>query len=217
VSIVDRLPAWDLKRATEFAAACHTNAFSWLEEPLDWHDYDGLAALKKRSNVKIAGAELNHGWDEIKIMFEKDCFDIYQPDATFAGGIAQVMKVIDACCKRDRIYSPHTWTNGIGFHVNWNLALADPKGQHPLEFPLEEPGWIPEFREGIIDPILPDANGMLPPFRKPGLGFEIDRQRMRKYGKRFFKLSETGFKISVVREKGIRAALEIKKRKETPN
>jgi L-alanine-DL-glutamate epimerase-like enolase superfamily enzyme len=97
VSIVDRVPAWDLKRATEFAAACHDNGFSWLEEPLDWHDYDGLAALKKASKVKIAGAELNHGWDEIKIMFEKDCFDIYQPDACFAGGMAQVKKVIDAC------------------------------------------------------------------------------------------------------------------------
>jgi L-alanine-DL-glutamate epimerase-like enolase superfamily enzyme len=27
-------------------------------------------------------------------MFEKDCFDIYQPDATFAGGIAQVHQII---------------------------------------------------------------------------------------------------------------------------
>ena len=138
VSIVDRVPAWDLKRATEFAAACHDNGFSWLEEPLDWHDYDGLAALKKASKVKIAGAELNHGWDEIKIMFEKDCFDIYQPDACFAGGMAQVKKVIDACHEHDRIYSPHTWTNGIGFYVNWNMALADRKNSHPLEYPLEE-------------------------------------------------------------------------------
>jgi len=29
--------------------------------------------------------------------FEKDCFDVYQPDATFAGGIAQVKKVLDRC------------------------------------------------------------------------------------------------------------------------
>jgi len=213
VSIVDRIPAWDLKRATEFAAACHANGFSWLEEPLDWHDYAGLAELKRRSQLKIAGAELNHGWDEIKLMFEKDCFDIYQPDATFAGGIAQVARVIDACHRHDRIYSPHTWTNGIGFYVNWNLALSDLKSHHPLEYPLEEPGWIPEFREGIIDPIVPDADGMLPAFRRPGLGFEIDERRLRKYGKRFFKLSETGLKLRVIREKGIRAALEIKQRK----
>jgi len=51
VSIVDRVPAWDLKRATEFAAACHDNGISWLEEPLDWHVYDGLAALKQASKV----------------------------------------------------------------------------------------------------------------------------------------------------------------------
>ena len=90
VSIVDRVPAWDLKRATEFAAACHANGLEWLEEPLDSRNYDGNAALKKAAQIKISGAELNYGWDEIKIMFEKDCFDVYQPDATFAGGIAQV-------------------------------------------------------------------------------------------------------------------------------
>jgi L-alanine-DL-glutamate epimerase-like enolase superfamily enzyme len=147
-------------------------------------------------------------------MFEKDCFDVYQPDATFAGGIAQVKMVIDACHRTQRLFSPHTWTNGIGFYVNWNMVLADRGNQLPLEYPLEEPSWIPELREGIIDPILPDASGMLHPFRRPGLGFEINPKRLRKYGKRFFKLTETGLKLRVIREKGLRAALELKKRKE---
>lgn len=214
VSIVDKVPAWDLKRAKEFAAACHDYKIDWLEEPLDSRDYDGNAALKKASKVKISGAELNYGWDEIKIMLEKDCFDIYQPDAVFAGGIAQVMQVIEACHKKKRLFSPHTWTNGIGFHINWNLVLADKDNNKPLEYPLEEPSWIPEYREGIIDPILPDKNGMLQPFKKPGLGFEIDPKRLRKYGKRFFKITETGLKLKVIREKGLKAALALKKRKE---
>ncbi len=216
VSIVDRIPAWDLARASEFAAACHANGYAWLEEPLDWHDYDGLAALKRTSEVKIAGAELNHGWHELKILLEKDCLDIYQPDATFAGGIAQVRKVIEACRARDRIYAPHTWTNGIGFHVNWNLALVEPESRHPLEYPLEEPSWIPEFREGIIEPILPDGNGVLQPFRKPGLGFEIDEKRLRRYGERFFKLGEAGLKLRVIREKGLKGALAIAERRPDP-
>jgi L-alanine-DL-glutamate epimerase-like enolase superfamily enzyme len=214
VSIVDRVPAWDLARAKAFADACHDHGIDWLEEPLDSRDYDGNAALKKASRVKISGAELNYGWDEIKIMFEKDCFHVYQPDACFAGGIAQVKMVIDACHSHDRLFSPHTWTNGIGFYVNWNMVLADPRNELPLEYPLEEPSWIPELREGIIDPILPDGNAMLAPFRKPGLGFEIDKRKLRKYGTRFFKLTETGLKFRVIREKGIRAALAIKKRKE---
>jgi len=214
VSIVDRVPAWGLERAKAFAAACHANDIAWLEEPLDSRDYDGNAALKKASDVKISGAELNYGWDEIKIMLEKDCFDIYQPDAVFAGGIAQVKQVIDACRRHGRHYSPHTWTNGIGFHINWNLALIDAQNNHPLEYPLEEPSWIPEFREGIIPPILPDSDGMLHPFTRPGLGFDIDPKLLKKYGRRFFKLTETRLKFKVIREKGLKAALELKKRKE---
>ncbi len=214
VSIVDKIPNWDLKRATEFAEACHANGLLWLEEPLESRNYDDNAALKKISKIKISGAELNYGWDEIKIMLEKDCFHVYQPDATFAGGIAQVKKVIDACHEKGREYSPHTWTNGIGFYVNWNMVLADPGNMLPLEYPLEEPSWIPQFREGIIAPILPDKNAVLQPFRKPGLGFDIDERLLKKYGKRFFRLSETGLKIKVIREKGLKAALDLKKRKE---
>jgi L-alanine-DL-glutamate epimerase-like enolase superfamily enzyme len=213
VSIVDRVPAWDLERAKEFAAACHTNGIRWIEEPLDSRDYDGNAALKKASPVKISGAELNYGWDEIKIMFEKDCFHIYQPDATFAGGIAQVKQVIDACHAHQREYSPHTWTNGIGFYINWNMVLADRGNALPLEYPLEEPSWVPEFREGIIAPIVPDRNGVLAPFTRPGLGFEIDQKLLKKYGKRFFRLTEFGLKIRVIREKGLKAALELNKKK----
>jgi L-alanine-DL-glutamate epimerase-like enolase superfamily enzyme len=213
VSIVDRVPAWDFDRARDFADACYDNQIDWLEEPLDSRDYDGNSALKRVSKVKISGAEINYGWDEIKIMFEKDCFHIYQPDAVFAGGISQVKKVIDACHAHNREFSPHTWTNGIGFYINWNMALADRNNSHPLEYPLEEPSWVPEFREGIIDPVIPDSNGQLQPFTQPGLGFTINEKKLKKYGQRFFKLTEFGLKIKVIREKGLKAALDIKKRK----
>ncbi|MEJ2282764.1 MAG: mandelate racemase/muconate lactonizing enzyme family protein [Desulfobacterales bacterium] len=213
VSIVDRLPAWDIGRATAFASACFDNQIEWLEEPLDSRDYDGNAALKKVSKVKIAGGELNYGWDELKIMFEKDCFDVYQPDATFAGGIAQVQRVMEMCRQKNRLFTPHTWTNGIGFYINWNMVLADPANELPLEYPLEEPSWIPAYREGIIDPIIPDKDGMLHPFTKPGLGFEIRKDWLHRYGRRFFKINETRLKLKVIREKGLKAALDLKKRK----
>ncbi len=215
VSIVDRLPAWDLERAKAFADACAANRIEWLEEPLDSRDYDANAALKRYARVKIAGAELNYGWDEIKVMFEKDCFDIYQPDAVFAGGIAQVKKVIDTCRQQNRLFSPHTWTNGIGFYINWNTLLADPDNTLPLEYPLEEPAWLPEYREGIIAPILPDGNGQLQPFDRPGLGFEIERDLLKKYGRRFFKLTESRLKLKVIREKGLRTALALARRKKS--
>ena len=124
------------------------------------------------------------------------------------------MQVIDACHKNDRLFSPHTWTNGIGFYIGWNLVLADKDNHHPLEYPNEPPSWIPEFREGIIEPIIPDKNAMLQPFKRPGLGFEIDKKLLKKYAKRFYHQTEKGLAFKVIREKGLKTALEIKKRKE---
>jgi hypothetical protein len=46
------------------------------------------------------------------------------------------------------------------------------------------------------------------------LGFEINQNLLRKYGNRFFKLTEPRLKLKVIREKGLKAALELKKRKE---
>ena len=97
--------------------------------------------------------------------------------------------MIERCHSLQRLYSPHTWTNGIGFYINWNMVLSDPDNVLPLEYPLEEPSWIPQHREGIIAPILPDANGRLQPFTRPGLGFEIDRGLLKKYGRLFFSSS----------------------------
>jgi len=122
--------------------------------------------------------------------------------------------VIDACHAHDRAFSPHTWTNGIGFYVNWNMVLADRGNTLPLEYPLEEPSWVPEIREGIIEPIMPDSDGMLRPFTRPGLGFEIDNKLLKKFGKRFFRITERGLKFKVIRQKGLKTALDIKKRKE---
>ena len=64
---------------------------------------------------------------------------------------------------------------------------------------------------------MPDADGLLQPFTTAGLGFEINQKLLRKYGKRFFKMTEIRLKLKVIREKGLKAALDLKKRKESQN
>ena len=92
--------------------------------------------------------------------------------------------------------------------------LVDKDNKLPLEYPMEEPSWIPKFRDGIIDPIVPDNNGMLQPFEQARLGFSINKKRLKKYGKRFFKLTQTGLKMKTIWEKGLKTALKIKEQKE---
>jgi len=215
VTLIDDAPLWDLERATAFAKACEDSAVRWLEEPLDMHAYDALAELRRRmKTLKIAGCELNVGWHEAKMFFEKESFDIFQPDATFCGGLATSKMVYETCMEKGLEFSPHTWTNGIGFIVNLHAFAAYPE-RVLLEYPFEPPGWIPEARDAILDePITVRGNGTVAVPQLPGLGVSIDAKKLRRYGTRFYKTSTLRLAVSTIRKKGLKTALELKRKKD---
>jgi D-galactarolactone cycloisomerase len=211
VTIVNNAPLWDLSRAKYFADACADLGVSWIEEPLPMDDYEALASLTAYSRVPIAGGELHSsGLPELKMMIERKCYNIFQPDAVMAGGISQVMEVARLCRKHNLLYSPHTWTNGIGFAVNLQVYIASGFSQSkPLEYPLNPPSWTVEKRDGLlVQPFIHDQGTLQAP-KLPGLGFEIDKKQLKKYGRRFFRMGRLGLKLFAVRDKGIRTALRI--------
>jgi L-alanine-DL-glutamate epimerase-like enolase superfamily enzyme len=213
VALIDDAPMWDLHRATEFARACADNGIAWLEEPLDMYGWDDLAELRRRSQVPIAGGELNGGWHEFGVMLEKGCLDIYQPDATFGGGISDARQVMDACQARGLRFAPHTWTNGIGLIVNLQVYAAGSR-EHPLEYPLEPPGWTPQARDGLlVEPVLADADGTIAIPRQAGMGIELDEQRLQRYGEKFFDMTTRGMAVKTIREKGFFTALRLARKK----
>ncbi len=125
VALLGDAPLWDLERATRFVKVCDELDFSWVEEPLDMYDYDAQAELRRRVKTPIAGGELNGGWHQFKVMLEKGSYDIYQPDACFTGGISHVLKLMEACEADNALsFSPHTWSNGVGFLINLQLYAA---------------------------------------------------------------------------------------------
>ena len=189
ISVTGRSPIWSLDRAIDFAHACADLDVIWLEEPLDMHAYDELAELRCRATVPIAGGEANNGWHEFKVMLEKGSYDIYQPDATFGGGITDGWRVLKVCRERGLAFTPHTWTNGIGFMVNLHLYVAGDRS-YPLEYPYEPPGWIPKVRDVLLaEPIQVDAEGKVPVPQVPGLGIDLDEEQLAHYGEKFFDWS----------------------------
>ena len=58
-------------------------------------------------------------------------------------------KVAALCEARSKGFSPHTWTNGIGLLHNLHLACGVPNCDI-LEYPYEEPGWVPEARDAML-------------------------------------------------------------------
>jgi len=182
-------PRWELERAIAFAHACEDLGVRWLEEPLSEYAYDELAELRRVVKIPIAGGELNDGWHEIKIMFEKGCFDIYQPDALWGGGITDSIRVLETCRNQGLGYSPHTWSNGLGFLINLHLHVAGDQ-EYPLEYPYDPPAWVPEVRDAILlEPIQFMSDGTIPVPQTPGFGIAVDEQKLSRYGEKFFDLS----------------------------
>jgi L-alanine-DL-glutamate epimerase-like enolase superfamily enzyme len=213
VTLVDDAPLWTLERAADFARACAGLGVRWLEEPLDMHAYDELAELCRRSEVPVAGGELNGGWHEFKVMLEKGSLDIYQPDATFGGGITDARRVLDACRERGLGYTPHTWTNGVGLLINLHVYAAGPRN-HPIEYPYEPPGWIPEYRDGILaQPIRINSDGTVDVPVAPGLGVQLDEDKLKRYGEKYFEITSRGIAVKTIREKGLFAALQIARKR----
>ena len=55
---------------------------------------DGLARLRGNLNtMMLAGGEDNHGMHEFKLLLDRDCYDILQPDALLSEGVFQLRKV----------------------------------------------------------------------------------------------------------------------------
>jgi L-alanine-DL-glutamate epimerase-like enolase superfamily enzyme len=211
VTIISDAPRWDLDRAKNFADACADANVAWIEEPLAMDAYEDLTALTSYSRVAIGGGELHSsGLPELRMMIERRCYDVFQPDAIFTGGIAQTIEVARLCREHGLGYSPHTWTNGIGFAVNLQLFAASGfADEKELEYPLAPPGWTVEARDGILQTAFDHDRGSLEVPSAPGLGFEIDRRALSRHGTRFFVMDRKRLVWFSLRHRGIKASQEI--------
>jgi len=212
VSLFRPNPDWNLERATAFARGCDELGIAWLEEPLDMHDWHGMAELRRRVKTPIAGGELHGAWHELQPLFEHDSLEKYQPDAMFCG-LTVSQRVMQECRRRGLKFSPHTWSNGFNMVVNLHAFAAWEQGGH-LEYPYEPPGFVPAAREGIMPPLTVNADGTLEVPQSPGLGLQVDERLLRRHGKRFHVSTPTRVALHTIREKGLKSALALKKAKQ---
>jgi L-alanine-DL-glutamate epimerase-like enolase superfamily enzyme len=170
----DVSPSWDFKTAAWVADALAELDVFWLEEPLHRHDYEGLAALRRRSRVRIAGGEGNRDIAELRRYLACGALDVYQHDVAWSTGILRGVQMAREVQAAGCLYSPHTWGDGLVLLANLHVAAA--VSQAPfVEFPYDPPYWTPERRDFILpQPLLPTADGYLVLPDRPGLGVEID-------------------------------------------
>ncbi|MFQ5612001.1 MAG: mandelate racemase/muconate lactonizing enzyme family protein [Anaerolineae bacterium] len=170
----DAAAPWDFKTALWVAGALAELGVYWLEEPLPRHDYRGLADLRRRASLRIAGGEGNREFAELGQYLQHGSLDVYQPDVVWSTGIWRGRQLAAEVQAAGALYSPHTWGDGLVLLANLHVAAA--VSQAPfVEFPYDPPTWTPERRDFILPaPLLPDPSGYITLPDAPGLGVRLD-------------------------------------------
>lgn len=172
--------ALPLARVRRIAAELADLGVLWLEEPLPQTDVVGARRVRAETGIQIAGGEMVRSLPELTAMIEADAFDIYQPDVVLAVGMYRARQVAEAAAVRHRLFTPHTWSNGLGLLANLHVAAGVDAGPY-LEFPYDPPGWTPERRDFFMEPLDIDAAGDVVVPDKPGLGATIDWAAVKRY------------------------------------
>jgi D-galactarolactone cycloisomerase len=91
-------------------------------------------------------------------------------------GISGARTLAELALRRNRWFTPHTWTNGIGLLANLH-ACAGVGGGPYLEYPFDPPGWTPERRDFMLaEPVAIDEEGAVRVSVRPGLGIALDEE-----------------------------------------
>jgi len=174
-------PALDPASARRTVAELGELGVLWVEEPLPGADVKGLARLRSETGVRIAGGEMTRTVPELLDYLDADSLDVYQPDVVLAVGMSRARLVAELALLKNRWFTPHTWTNGLGLLANLHVAAGVGGGPF-LEFPCDPPGWTVERRDFFLaEPLRIGRDGCLKVPTSPGLGAQVDEGAMSRF------------------------------------
>jgi len=174
----DTARPWALKDALTVARELERLDIYWMEEPLHRGDREGMRRLRDRVDIRIAAGEMTRELYEFRDLITEGAVDIVQPDAALVGGITGLRRVAILAEEHGIVFTPHTWTNGLGMVANAHLTAGI--GSAPfLEFPFDPPDWSIDRRDFLMrERIAIDENGDIVLSDASGFGVSLDPQRL---------------------------------------
>ena len=148
----------------------------WFEEALKPDAIDDFCELRRQSPVPIAGGEVLTRRQSFLPFLQRGAFDIVQPDATKVGGISEQRRIAWMAEEFGVKYIGHGWNTAVGVAGDLQIAAAMPHVD-VVEF-IGGSAYV----DGILsEPFRLDAEGYLEIPMKPGIGVELDPQKVARY------------------------------------
>jgi L-alanine-DL-glutamate epimerase-like enolase superfamily enzyme len=165
-----------LKWALRTAEMLKDHDVGWFEEALKPDAIDDFVELRRQSPVPIAGGEVLTRRQAFLPWLARGAFDIVQPDVTKVGGLSEQRRIAWMAEEFGVKYVGHGWNTALGVAADLQLATALPNVDL-VEFIGGSP-----YVDGITaEPFRLDAEGWLQIPDRPGLGVDIDREKLARY------------------------------------
>ncbi len=154
----------------------------WVEEPCPPENVSAMARIARRVNTPIATGERLVAAYGVRELVEQSVVDIIQTDANHVGGITALWKVAALANVSSISMAPHACEGPIGMLASLHVDASIPN------FLIQEccGQAVPQVRDKVWEewfgfPVMRMVNGKYPLPDKPGLGFELTEEALKKY------------------------------------
>jgi D-galactarolactone cycloisomerase len=164
------------KWALETAKMLADYDVTWFEEALPPDDIEGFIKLRENAPLPISTGEVLTRRQSFMPWIERGAVDIIQPDCTKVGGLSEARRIGWMAYDHNVLLVSHGWNTAVGLAADLHLAAALPVARW-VEYLTPSP-YIEEI---VTTPFTLDAEGLLPIPTAPGLGIELDWERIRRF------------------------------------
>ncbi|RUM20502.1 mandelate racemase/muconate lactonizing enzyme family protein [Rhizobium vallis] len=159
---------------------CEELNVMWVEEPLDAFNITGLKNLAGRYKFPIAAGERVYTRNGFRNLLETGAIDVVMPDVGNCGGVFELVQIAAMAEAYNARVSPHNCASTLCTAASLQVWAACANAM-PLEiYPYlpESTGYVQVLKNAPENRI---RNGYLEVSTDPGLGAEVDAERLQNY------------------------------------
>ncbi len=144
----------------------------FIEEPIQCLNIEMMAEIARKTHIPIAtGERIFTKWG-FKDILEKRAATILQPDVCYAGGITELKIIAGMAEAYYTPIAPHNPQGPCSLAASFQIDAAIPN------FLIQERG-DNEYTDLLTKPMPPVRDGYRPLLTDPGLGIDIDEDKLR--------------------------------------
>lgn len=165
-----------LSEAKRFCREVADCRIAWFEEPILVDDHDGMAELRRFTDIPISAGESEFTRFDFLSLARKGAVDIFQPDLAICGGLTEAQRIAAIASSHQIRLAPHLWSGALAFSAGLHLAASSNAG-FILEYSL---GANPMLHELAVEDFVVEDGTLAIPDR-PGLGVTVDEDFVDRY------------------------------------